>query len=226
MTNKDMSKLDEETSEFLGILRTPEQGDNADDDFKEVVMALIVAVYFLVLARRRSPGPNSAAASASPGGEEARKMDKKTFSEMRQTALSSLGLPSSEKRHGEDVDSWIAVIMSQKWAKGQEWFENVPLAGEREDEFENGVNSGDDENNDGLDIRRSRRRRTNIFLHAGKDEEGVLLPGLGTMMQDRVDYLSEDRREDYLVWKADILQRIGKAKEMGIGKKKLDVVAA
>ncbi|OKL57451.1 hypothetical protein UA08_07225 [Talaromyces atroroseus] len=226
MTNKDISKLDEEISDFLSILRMPEEENT--DDYKEVVMALIVAVYFLVLARRRSPSPGTAAintnnvdaaAATSPGGRpptspskegEARKMDKKTFSEMRQTALSSLGLSSGDRRHAEDVDSWIALIMGQQWAKGQEWFDNIPMAGEREEEFGNESNpDGDDE---GGDIRGS--KRTNIFLHAGKDEEGLLLPGLGTMMQDRVDYLSENRREDYLEWKADMLQRISKMKKM------------
>jgi origin recognition complex subunit 6 len=31
------------------------------------------------------------------------------------------------------------------------------------------------------------------------------------MMQDRVDWLSEDRREDFVEWKADIMSRIGSA---------------
>jgi origin recognition complex subunit 6 len=218
ITNKDISKLDEETLDFFSILRMPEEEDT--DDFKEVVKALIVAVYFLALARRRSPSLSTATITASPSGSstspskegEARKMDNKTFSEMRQTALSSLGLPTGQKRHREDVDSWIALIMGQKWAKGQEWFDNIPMAGEREDELGDEYGSDSDGENDGPDTQGSKRRRTNIFLHAGKDEEGLLLPGLGTMMQDRVHYLSEDRRDDYLEWKADILQRIGKVK--------------
>lgn len=238
MTKKEMSDLDEETIDFLNILRMPEEKDT--DDYKEVVMALIVAVYFLVLARRRSPGPNAAAnppnstsASASPGPSmspssagDSRKMDKKTFSEMRQTALSSLGLPPAEKRHGEDVDTWIALIMSQKWAKGQEWFENIPLAGDREDELEDELDNDDGSEHDARNVKGSKCRKTNIFLHAGKDEEGLLLPGLGTMMQDRVDFLSEDRREDYLEWKADFLGRIGKTKKIAssrVNEKKVPV---
>jgi Origin recognition complex subunit 6 (ORC6). len=44
-----------------------------------------------------------------------------------------------------------------------------------------------------------------------ESSHGGLLPGLGTMMQDRIDWLSEDRREDFVEWKADIMSRIGPA---------------
>lgn len=229
MTDKELDDLEEDASEFANIIRNPEEEES--DDYKEVVLALIVAVYFLVLARRRSPPLNTSANSKPPTATasdnppmspaaESRKMDKKTFSEMRQTALSSLGLPPAEKRHGEDVDAWIEMIQTLKWAKGQEWFDNIPLAGEREDELGNGLYDDEDDEvdgdgHDGSKAQGGKRRKTNIFLHAGKDEEGLLLPGLGTMMQDRVDYLSEDRKEDYLDWKADMLERIGKMMKIG-----------
>lgn len=227
MTDKEIDELDEDASEFVNIIRNPDEEEG--EDYKEVVLALIVAVYFLVLARRRSLPPNTPATSKQPTATasdnppmspatESRKMDKKTFSEMRQTALSSLGLPAAEKRHGEDVDAWIEMIQTLKWAKGQEWFDNIPLAGEREDEFGNGLYDDDDEvdgDGHGGKAHNTKRRKTNIFLHAGKDEEGLLLPGLGTMMQDRVDYLSEDRKEDFLEWKADMLERIGKIMKTG-----------
>jgi origin recognition complex subunit 6 len=226
MTDKELDELDEDASEFVNIIRNPEEEEG--DDYKEVVMALIVAVYFLVLARRRSPPLDKSANGKQPAvsdnpsmspATESRKMDKKTFTEMRQTALSSLGLPAAEKRHGEDVDAWIEMIQTLKWAKGQEWFDNIPLAGEREDELGNGLYDDDDDvdkdGHDGSKAQGGKRRKTNIFLHAGKDEEGLLLPGLGTMMQDRIDYLSEDRKEDYLEWKADMLERIGKIMKTG-----------
>lgn len=226
MTDRELDELDEDASEFVNIIRNPEEQES--DDYKEVVMALIVAIYFLVLARRRSP-PNTPANGKQPTAiesdnppmspaTETRKMDKKTFSEMRQTALSGLGLPAAEKRHSEDVDAWIEMIQTLKWAKGQEWFDNIPLAGEREDESGNGLYDDDDEiDGDGHDgkAQSTKRRKTNIFLHAGKNEEGLLLPGLGTMMQDRVDFLSEDRKEDFLDWKADMLERIGKVMKTG-----------
>ncbi|GKZ96179.1 hypothetical protein AnigIFM59636_010422 [Aspergillus niger] len=204
-TAKHDEEVDEEMMEFLEPVITAKDKEN-DEDFKDIINALIVAVYFLVLARRRQPGPSSTGDSAEAA--EAKKMDKKTFSEMRQTALVSLGLPSTERRHREDVDQWIALVMEQGWAHGKEWFENVPLAGELDgDERDLG-----DELAGGVVEEDGGRGRLMVSgrgaLIAGQSSRRGLLPGLGTMMQDRVDWLSEDRREDYLEWKADMVARI------------------
>ncbi|KAG2416745.1 hypothetical protein HFD88_007961 [Aspergillus terreus] len=192
-TNGD-EDLDEELLEFLEPVTTAKDPEN-DEDFKELVNALVVAVYFLALARRRSP--------ASETDGEPRKLDKKTFAEMRQTALVSVGLPSTERRHRDDVDQWIALIMEQNWANGKEWFENIPRAGELDGEDAYLSGDGADEEYDGG---RNKRLKTGS-LFARSTRKG-LLPGLGTMMQDRVDWLSDDRREDYIEWKGDIMARI------------------
>ncbi|KAF7594449.1 hypothetical protein BBP40_009271 [Aspergillus hancockii] len=190
-------ELDEETAEFVEPLILVKDKEN-DEDYKEVVNALVVAVYFVALARRRSSSEDEG---------ETKKLDKKTFSEMRQTALVSIGLPSTERRHREDVDQWIAVIMQQGWANGNEWFENIPQAGELD---------GDDaylsdEDGNGEDENRIKRQKTaasgRSLLPKSSSRKG-LLPGLGTMMQDRVDWLNDDRKEDYLEWKAAVLARI------------------
>ncbi|KAL4803848.1 origin recognition complex, subunit 6 [Aspergillus unguis] len=194
--------FDEETTEFLEPVLAAKDRET-DDDFKEIVNALVVSVYFLVLARRRQPGESSSGAPQ----EESRKMDKKTFSEMRQTALVSLGLPSTERRHREDVDQWIALIMEQDWAHGKEWFENIPQAGDLDGDDEILSDDAGDEGNG-----RGKRLKTlpgdrGLFGSGDATRRG-LLPGLGTMMQDRVDWLSPERREDYAEWKADIMARI------------------
>ncbi|KAF5864862.1 hypothetical protein ETB97_006088 [Aspergillus alliaceus] len=191
--------LDEETADFVEpILLTKDK--EKDEDFKEMVNALIVAVYFLALARRRG--------SSSEDGGETKKLDKKTFSEMRQTALVSLGLPSTERRHREDVDQWIAVIMQQAWANEKEWFENIPQAGELDgDDAYLSDEDGEDEGR----VKNAKRQKTkssNHSLLAKQSSRKGLLPGLGTMMQDRVDWLSDDRKEDFLEWKATVLARI------------------
>ncbi|KAI9373010.1 origin recognition complex, subunit 6 [Aspergillus egyptiacus] len=190
--------LDEEALDFLDPIRSAKDREK-DEYFKELVNALIVAVYFLALARRRQPSESSPDAAQ----EQSRKMDKKSFTEMRQTALVSLGLPSTERRHREDVDQWIALIMEQDWAHGKEWFENTPQAGELD---------GDDEylsdvNEEGNGQGGKRAKTAGNFPSRDSSRRG-LLPGLGTMMQDRVDWLSAERREDYAEWKADILARI------------------
>ncbi|KAJ6024129.1 hypothetical protein N7540_004926 [Penicillium herquei] len=204
--------FDEETLDFLDPIVSITNANN-DDDFKELVYAMVVAVYFLVLARRRNPAPSADGEIDNQG----QKMDKKTFTEMRQTALTSFGLPN-DRSHRDDVDHWIGLIMEQGWANEQEWFENIPLAGELDGEDEDGVSfrNLDEEDaafrgvklpkrNDGTSGP-SQNSRSNNPTHGG------LLPGLGTMMQDRVDWLSEDRREEFVEWKADILARIGGSK--------------
>jgi origin recognition complex subunit 6 len=188
--------FDEVAAEFLEPVTTAKDREK-DEDFKDIINALVVAVYFLVLARRRTPSESSGDIAQ----EETRKMDKKTFSEMRQTALVSLGLPSSVRRHREDVEKWIALTMELNWAHGKEWFENVPHAGELDgDEAYLSDEGGDDKRQ-----RTLQGERGSLVLN---DTRRGLLPGLGTMMQDRVDWLSPENQEDYAEWKADILARI------------------
>ena len=206
--------FDEEMLEFLEpvmLTKDPEK----DEDFKELVNALIVAIYFLVLARRRNPVDEAVANNNSTNPNENKKLDKKTFSEMRQTALVSLDLPATERRHRDDVDQWIALIMEQNWANGQEWFENIPQAGELHDE-DAGLSDDDADANDGDGAtKRPRTGGRGLLLSRDASRKG-LLPGLGTMMQDRVDWLSEDRQEDYLEWKADIMARVEQIERKGV----------
>ncbi|KNG88912.1 hypothetical protein ANOM_002600 [Aspergillus nomiae NRRL 13137] len=197
---QDEDDFDEETLEFVEPILIVKDKEN-DEDYKEVVNALVVAVYFLALARRRS--------SLSEEEGETKKLDKKTFSEMRQTALVSIGLPSTERRHREDVDQWIAVIMQQRWANGKEWFENIPQAGELDGDDaylsdEDGYGE-DEERAKGTKRQKTTKSGRSLAKHSSRKG---LLPGLGTMMQDRVDWLSDDRKEDYIEWKATVLARI------------------
>ncbi|KOS41943.1 hypothetical protein ACN38_g7164 [Penicillium nordicum] len=200
---------DRESLDFLEPIVSI-NGSDKDDDFKELVYAMAVAVYFLVLARRRNPGPDADA------DIEAQKMDKKTFIEMRQTALNSLGLKANDRRHRDDVDQWITLIMEQGWANGQEWFENIPYAGQLYGEDEEGRSYQDLDEEDATlrGVRPPKRSAAGSGTRASQSDHaprGGLLPGLGTMMQDRIDWLSDDRQEDYVNWKADIISRIGGA---------------
>lgn len=208
--SNDEDGVDEETLDFLDPIVSI-KGTTDDNDFKELVYAMVVSVYFLVLARRRNSPPS---ADGEEVDTEAQKMDTKTFTEMRQTALTSLGLPN-DRSHRDDVDQWIATIMEQGWASGQEWFENIPLAGELhgEDEEGNSFRNLDEEDAAFRGAKLPKRRdgdntQGKNSSRPGESPHSGLLPGLGTMMQDRVDWLSEDRREDFTEWKADILSRI------------------
>ncbi|CAI7662526.1 unnamed protein product [Penicillium manginii] len=206
----DEEGFDEEILDFLEPIVSIKPVGN-DDDFKELVYAMAVAVYFLVLARRRSSAPSDETDEANA---DAQKMDKKTFTEMRQTALTSLGLPN-DRRHRDDVDQWIALIMEQGWANGQEWFDNIPHAGELDGEDEEGNSYRNLDEEDaalrGVKLPKRREDAAGPRSGSGSASRGGLLPGLGTMMQDRVDWLSEDRQEDFVEWKAEIMSRIGQA---------------
>jgi origin recognition complex subunit 6 len=53
----------------------------------------------------------------------------------------------------------------------------------------------------------------NEYMDEEDDGEEESIMGLGTMMQERVDYLSSRKREEYRIWKDGILEKI-KAIEM------------
>ncbi|KAL4780990.1 origin recognition complex, subunit 6 [Aspergillus varians] len=208
--------LDEEAMEFLEPVLSAKDREK-DEDFKEVINALVVSVYFLALARRRQHNESS----TDTPQQESRKMDKKTFSEMRQTALVSLGFPATERQHREDVDQWIALIMEQDWAHGKEWFENIPQTGGLDGDDEVLSDDGgryDEEGNAGRSTKRVKALPGDrgLFSSGNSSRQG-LLPGLGTMMQDRVDWLSAERREDYVEWKADIMARINQVEAAARG---------
>ena len=214
--NETSNKFDDESKKFLDRLLSII--DETSDRYRELVIPLIVAVYFIALSRRRSPARmsgTSVESSSSSYVDNGKRLDAKTFSEMRWAALSSAGLPPTQKRHRDDVDTWIALIMSQGWAKGKEWFENIPTAG-ADDTAEGNI---DDERSEEAELASSKRRKlrnSHDLLQADESLRGGLLPGLGTMMQDRVDWLSPDRREEYIAWKAEIMKRIEQMKEANV----------
>jgi origin recognition complex subunit 6 len=101
-----------------------------------------------------------------------------------------------------------------------EWYQNVPVTADLHDEDE--ADDGDGEDADDLDdaeegsfgrrkqpaktpLRRSEKHgaATRRFLDDGREDPGAagLLPGLATMFQPAVDWLSDERRADYTTWK-------------------------
>ncbi len=106
----------------------------------------------------------------------------------------------------EQVDEWIKTASSENWTTGQEWWSSVP-----ENIFDRAVQEPMDGVEEDVDIDSnisSSRKRWRQTVDTGEDPEGVLLPGLGTMMQDSVGWLSEDRRADYWDWQADFEKRL------------------
>lgn len=134
-----------------------------------------------------------------------------------------------------DVDHCMREVKNQQWTE-MDWFENIPA----------GVGVGTDEGieepvDDGLDDEETEeghllpvKRRDND--RSGAAHQDYLQAGLGTMvrpsfklnrgskltdlqMQDRVDYLSDDRRRGFREWKRNILleiEELEKGEEMDV----------
>ncbi|OAX78369.1 hypothetical protein ACJ72_07326 [Emergomyces africanus] len=184
--------------------------------YRDRITTLIVAVYFVALARRQRRANIESSSSPSASTSSAEKFDVDIYVEMATAALSSVGLEG--KPYVNEVDVWLSIIMTRKWTSGTEWFENIPglmgdegvheyLAEEltREDEVE------DEDETVGPKRRRVIRRGTGRQRNSedvSAKTKGGLQPGLGTMMQDRLNWLSEDMREDYLEWKEGVMRRI------------------
>lgn len=116
----------------------------------------------------------------------------------------------------DEVDLWLAVLVTKGWIDGTEWFDNIPV-----DEFEDdgeGAGRGDGKEND-LDNEddwtvlpagdhMKRRRIDCVRPDDSEQRKKGLLPGLGTMMQHQFDFLSDEKRAAYAFWKANVMDRI------------------
>ncbi|KAG5298632.1 origin recognition complex subunit 6 (ORC6) [Histoplasma ohiense] len=199
-----------------------EPGSNDDKIYRDRITTLIVAVYFVVLTRMHRGIAHSSTSSTLPPAEN---WDVDTYMEMAAAALTVVGLEG--KTYVNDVDVWLSIIMKQNWTVGTEWFDNIPspskggegVKGNRGEELAKRAGNGNDDDDDEIVSPQKRRviRRQNQRRSENRDAkaQGGLQPGLGTMMQDRLNWLSEDMREDYLEWKEGVMKKI-RAIEQGM----------
>jgi origin recognition complex subunit 6 len=113
------------------------------------------------------------------------------FAKHKTAAAVTIG-PTSLQR---DIETYMQAAKS--WSD-MEWYLNIPAAGEL------------DEDNGPTTPRKQpaktplRRKEKHSQKKIGDEDvygPAGLLPGLGTMFQPAVDWLSEDRREDFAAWK-------------------------
>lgn len=145
------------------------------------VLALVAVMLFYVLSRMMD-----------------QEITPEQFQEWRDTAVSTLleskaGKDATEEDILEEIDQLMPMAQEEGWLQ-MEWFLNVLPADEGE-EME-GVEMTSGHAKPGRDRRK------------GLKDGGSDYIGLGTMMQDATDYLSERQRADYERWKAKIMARV------------------
>lgn len=106
----------------------------------------------------------------------------------------------------EDTETYIQAATSQGWTD-MEWYRKLSSTEEA---------TGHDEDNGPSTPRRQpaktplRRKEKHSQRKIGEEGENPagLLPGLGTMFQPAVDWLSEERRAEFGAWKEDLLVEV------------------
>lgn len=143
----------------------------------------------------------------------------------------SIQLLQVEQAHHADttkqIEDWIARVNDEEWTalpgKGSDWWSSVPEDNVAPLDMSTILNLSDD-NTFTVDLEATPKARRNVEQTRKarqlsrreelrkqleeEDPEDVLLPGLGTMMNDELDYFSEERTADYEAWKADMLKEL------------------
>ncbi|KAL8682232.1 MAG: hypothetical protein Q9186_001691 [Xanthomendoza sp. 1 TL-2023] len=181
------------------ILTTPrpfEQSVEVDEMevFRSMsVEALIITVYFFV--RTRLSGVQ---------------LDPKTYLTQKDEALTIMSElrgheESSAALKSTDVENWMREVKRGRWTE-LDWFANVKEGaglGVDDSRIEHEHDS-DGSNVDGDEALVHRKRKAGGLAA----EKPYPQPGLGTMMLARIDYLSDEKRADYRLWKKNVLARI------------------
>jgi origin recognition complex subunit 6 len=111
----------------------------------------------------------------------------------------------------EDTETYTQAATSQGWTD-MEWYKNLSSP----NDINKNPTTGHDEDNGPNTPRKQpaktplRRKEKHSQRKIGDEEENPagLLPGLGTMFQPAVDWLSEERRADFDAWKEDLLDSV------------------
>lgn len=175
------------------VLTLPTPKPEGGDGKKEKIPGLVAAVYILVHTRlvgRETSGKEYvalrrgvlAAFKALRGDEEV----------CAKVEAAGGGWEGWEDVTGKDVDGWVMQLSARGWVD-LDWFGNIESGAgvERPEAQEEIMEDGEDGEGEEEED--------------GDEEEAVM--GLGTMIQDRVDYLSVRKREEYRIWKEGIMER-------------------
>ncbi|RVX67641.1 hypothetical protein B0A52_08170 [Exophiala mesophila] len=152
----------------------------------ETVTGLLIALYLMTLTKMQTS-----------------KMTVPVYKAISQQAVQELQYPY----RSAGVEEWIRCVNRDGYIRDQDWWENVPEA-EFEFEYREDFAESEDDDDDMLSGKKTRLRVADVRGEEQDDPEGVLLPGLGTMMQESVDFLSDDRTKAFEVWKKNTLRKL------------------
>lgn len=233
----------------LGLAELDSSQDDDENTYSHDVTSLTLALFFLVLSKMQI-GPTSSAsylADCETACAVARVGEGDASAHLSGEGPTKEAVDEWIKRisseHWTTGQDWWGSV-----PEGVVLRVGMPLADEEEEEVEeeeelDGIHdhqhhhNNDSDDDDDMELvarkRRRRRRRGRNIASGGDgdgepaDPEGTLLPGLGTMMQESVDWLGEDRRADYLQWRAGVELRLGRHTTTGkAGKDGKDAAAA
>ena len=160
------------------------------------LLALIIAVYFFATARLADTEIKSE-----------QLVEQITISIALTEELAEQGF-ELEVVTETDVRAHMRQIALQKWVE-MDWFQNIQLgSGNGADEDGQSVGNHHSTSDDDEEEEAFNRRRNRISRDPKRSERKYLLPGLGTMMQERVNFLSDEHMRDYQEWKMVMMMRI------------------
>ena len=170
---------------------------------EEQIPALVAAVYLMTAQAMR--GHSGAAAS-----KLQQRKTQTAVSAFFDTQDASAVTIQPDQLH-EDTETYTQAATSQGWTD-MEWYKKLSLP----DDTNTDAAAGNEGENDPATPRRQpaktplRRKEKHSQRKIGAEEENPagLLPGLGTMFQPAVDWLSEERRAEFDAWKEDLLADI------------------
>ncbi|KAK4976457.1 hypothetical protein LTR66_002284 [Elasticomyces elasticus] len=168
------------------------------------IPALLIVLYMYTAARLRDEeisGPNYILWRA------------QAVEAVRQLAI---GADLSDEELIADIEAFLREATSTGWLE-MEWYRNIPMDSTREDgvvEQATDVYEEDEERDGQNDVPTRvpktplKTRMRDVDGSAGSVGPAGLQAGLGTMFQDKVDWLGEERRRRYAVWRKDIMRKI------------------
>jgi origin recognition complex subunit 6 len=104
-----------------------------------------------------------------------------------------------------NLNNWISEIIEKGWSE-MDWYTNIEAGSGASGRVD--VEDEDEDEEDEEVMERSSKR--------------VLRAGLGTMMQPKFDYLSDEKRDEYAVWKEAMLAKIDDLVTRGIMDETMD----